>query len=133
MRPVSLVLAVALAGCGAPATDDFSDLAGLDQKADAFSKRMKVLGQLAYGDTSATVTYTGTPRYQAYTFEGHEGDEVTATLYSDLNDPTGWLLDSKFHVLGRTDDEWSISITLPKNDTYYVVYRSEDLKKGRYS
>ena len=40
----------------------------MDEKSDSFSYRMKTLGTLTYGDTSASKAYTKTPRYRAFKF-----------------------------------------------------------------
>src|SRR2546423_14135870 len=96
----SLVLAAAMAGCGVAPTDDFSDLNGLDEKADAFSKKLTLEGSLDYGQTSKNVKYVY-PHYVAWKFAGQPGDVVDATVTSTDGTPVVWIVDNTFHVLNR--------------------------------
>jgi hypothetical protein len=115
----------------APVTDDFSDRVGQDEKSDAFSYRMKILGSLDYGQSSDTVKYTHSPRYRAYKLAGYEGDRVDVWVHSNDGDSVAWLLDNSFHVLASNDDaddttlDSHIVTTLPASDsiTHYLVYR----------
>src|SRR4051812_44159192 len=94
----SLICASFFAGCGgakAPVSEDFSNLAGLDQKSDAFSYRMKILGSLDYGQTSDAVAYHKKPRFRAFKFGGHAGDKVDAWVRSSSGgDAVAWILDN---------------------------------------
>src|SRR5689334_4393096 len=129
MRTLILVYCVALAACGkAPVDDSFEDLAGLDQKSDSFSYRMKVLGSLAYG-SGKTALYTSTPRYRAFTFTAAADDSVSAWVTSTQGDAVAWLLDSAFNVITSNDDADSTTTNshlvahLGKAGTYYIVFR----------
>lgn len=143
----SLLLLSLSAGCigdKAPVEEDFSDLASLDEKSDAFSYRMKLLGSLSYGQTSASVKYTSTPRFRAYKFGGHKGDQVDIRVRSSNGgDAVAWLVDNAFSVLGSNDDadgslDSHITATLPGNTnpdvvTYYIIYRDYDLRQKKFS
>src|SRR5437763_5363479 len=129
MRMSILLSCLALAACGkAPVDDSFGDLAGLDQKSDSFSYRMKILGSLAYG-SAKTSLYTSTPRYRAYSFTAKADDNVSAWVTSTQGDAVGWLLDSAFNVVTSNDDADTTTVNshlvahLGKAGTYYIVWR----------
>ena len=142
-----LVSSTLVLGCGAakpiPA-EDFADLEGVDQKADAFSYRMKIVGSLDYGQTSAPVAYTASPRFRAFKLAGQKGDRVEVEVRSDDGDAVAWLLDDSFRTLAFNDDasratlDSRLAVTLPGNRrpeivTYYVVFREYDLAKARFT
>ena len=124
-----------LAACAQQKTavdDSFLDLSGMDQKSDAFSYRMKIVGSLDYGHTSAQVKYTSSPRYRALKFSGQANDQVDVWVKStDGGDAVAWVLDNSFHVLGSNDDasadtlDAHVTLTLPASAsaTHYVVFR----------
>src|SRR5947209_3657790 len=99
MKKLSLVLVFA-AACGAPSkapvADDFSDLS--EAKSDAFSKKLKLLGTLGYGQ-SATTSYTQTPIYRGWQFTAAQGDRLHITATSSVGDPVLWLLDAQYNVM----------------------------------
>ena len=146
---LALCLSTTFAACSGPdkqpVETDFSDLATLDQKSDAFSYRMKILGSLDYGQTSAEAAYTKKPRYRAYKFGGSAGDKVDVWVRSsDGGDAVAWLLDNAFKVVGSNDDadgntlDAHITATLPGNTdpsivTYYIVYRDYGLYSRSFS
>src|SRR5207248_2054574 len=103
---LSALALVALAGCNrTPSSDDdFSDLASLDEKSDGFSKKMKIVGSLEYGQ-STDVAYHNPPRYAALKFNGSEGDQIAITIDSGDGSSIFWVLDSKFKVLLRSEDQ----------------------------
>jgi mono/diheme cytochrome c family protein len=125
--------ALLASGCGPSKpvpTDDFSDLG--DAKSDTFSRRMKIVGTLAYGQTSDTVAYTKTPLYRAFTFTGAAKDAVEAWVRSPdgSGDSVAWLLDSKFRIVAMNDDapeggtfDSHITATLTTAGTYNIVFR----------
>jgi hypothetical protein len=150
-RSLTLLFALSIiAGCNGgktpiePGADDFSELVSLDEKSDAFSYRMKLLGSLSYGQTSSDLKYTSTPRFRAYKFAGHKGDQVDIRVRSSNGgDALSWLVNNSFDVLAQNDDsdgslDSHITATLPGNSnpdivTYYVIYRDYDLKQKKFS
>jgi hypothetical protein len=132
-----LGLSLSITACAADKADvddDFSSLAGLDDKSDAFSYRMKIVGSLEYGENSGPVIYTSNPRYRAFKFAGGEGDQVIVDVKaaaSSNGDAVTWILDNDFNVIAFNDDATStnlnshIEITLPANEsrTHYIVFR----------
>jgi hypothetical protein len=126
-------LLVAACASKAPVDDDFASFA--DTKADTFSQRMKIVGTLDYGQTGASVRYTSSPRYRAYKFAGHAGDQVDVWVRSTNGDAVAWVLDNDFAIVGSNDDaddttlDAHVAVTLPANpsDTHYIVFRDYDL------
>jgi hypothetical protein len=122
-------------------TDEFSSLDGVDEKADAFSTHMKLLGQLAYGKVSDDVTYSKSPKYRAFKFFGKEGDKVDLWVRSGDGDAVAWLLDGHFHVVATNDDaapdtfDAHIETTLPASSlkTHYIVFREYGYAKATFS
>ncbi len=131
------LLAIALATFGAcaggakPSFDDvdFTDLAGLDGRSDAFSSRMTLLGELRNGSPQV-VEYDAEPEYRAFSFSAAMGDRVDARVRatSEGADPILWLVDEEFEVLFKNDDSGGttdsrIGATIPRTGTYYLVLR----------
>ena len=73
---------------------DFTDLASLDQKSDAFSSKMRNLGALDDGQ-SRRVYYTSSPLSRGYTLDA--SGPVDLWVRSDSGDALAWLLDSEPH------------------------------------
>src|SRR5438874_5346020 len=104
-RLACIALLAACTQSKTPVDDDFSSFAGQDEKSDAFSYRMKIVGSLDYGQTSSSIRYTRTPRYRAVKFGGNAGDQIDVAVRSDDGgDAVAWVLDHSFHVLGSNDD-----------------------------
>jgi hypothetical protein len=139
--------ALMMAGCGdikQEVTEDFSSLAALDEKSDAFSQRMRIVGSLSYGQTSAAVTYSNPPRYRAFKFGGQRGDRVTVWVRSRTGDAVAWVLDNSFRTLAYNDDaststlDSKIILALPGNInpdivTYYIVFRDYSLSRRSFT
>jgi hypothetical protein len=119
---IVLAGAFAFAGCGvAPQEpDDFSDLT--DAKSDAFSKKMKIVGDLDYGD-SKSVKYHNPPRYAALTFTGGGGDSVSVTINSNDGYPTAWILDARFKTVAHNEGYDAMTATLASSGVFYIVLR----------
>jgi hypothetical protein len=135
MRNLSIATLALLftVGCTAQddTVDDFSDLAGVDTKSDLFSKKMKIAGAIADGQ-SVDVDYTKTPLYRALTLDGLDGMKVSVNITSWDGTAVAWLLDSNFKTVikgTQVDDgdfiENQISATLAAEGTYYIVLREE--------
>lgn len=122
-------------------SDDFSSFAGMDEKSDAFSYRMKLLGTIDYGQTTAAIKYTKSPRYRAYKFNGYEGDRIDVWVRSAKGDAVAWILDGSFNVLASNDDaddntlDAHMFFTLPASEkvTHYLVYRDYSLSTATFS
>ena len=140
---LSSLIAVGCATEKPDATDDFSDLDGVDQKADAFSTHMKIVGSLDYGQTSDAVSYSKTPRYRTFKFAGSEGDKIDVWVRSPNGDgdALAWVLDNHWHIVGKNDDangstlDAHVTATLGKSDsvTHYIVFRDYDWQKSSFT
>jgi hypothetical protein len=142
---IQLAYLVCFAACAqqkVAVDDDFTSFAGMDQKSDAFSYRMKIVGSLDYGTTSASVKYTSTPRYRAFKFSGHGDDTVDVWVKSsDGGDAVAWVLDNGFHVLASNDDasadtvDAHVTVKLKANasDTHYVVFRDYSTSTAHFT
>lgn len=147
MSPTKLLLGVlmlcvpACATDGTDDSDDFSDLASVDAKSDAFSYRLQVLGDLSYGEGSASFDYTATPRFQGFTFTAGDGDRAVVNVFSETAGtvPIIWILTDKFKVVKRVDGEVGSNfallgpVDLPAAGNYYIVYRERNLKNATFS
>jgi hypothetical protein len=117
-------------------SEDFSDLAALDEKSDAFSSRMKILGTLASGQTSAAVAHSKSPPFRAYRFAARRDDFVDVRVRSTSGDAVAWLVNGSFQIIAENDDadgsfDAHLTAVLPGNSdpanvSYYVVYRDFD-------
>jgi hypothetical protein len=131
LTPMQKILLIALlAGCSTSKVepqDSFEDLAAA--KADSFSGKMRVAGNLAYGDAALRIKYSSTPIYRAVTFTASSGDPVDVWVRSTQGDPVTWILDSSYKVVSKNDDasanvtDSHLSVTLKKAGTFYVVFR----------
>jgi hypothetical protein len=129
---LSSLASVACTTQKAEVTEDFSDLAGIDQKADSFSYRLKLLGTLVDGDAKHAA-YTKTPRFRGYDFHAAAGDQVDVWVRSTTGDALAWVLDGKFRVIAKNDDadatttDAHLAVTLPDSGVadgrYYLVFR----------
>src|SRR5438045_348201 len=100
-----LLLAAGCSGAKTAPSDSFDDLATIDQKSDAFSSRMKIVGSIAPGQTSHLLRYTKTPRYRALTLDATGPGTLDFWIRSsDGGDAVAWLLDGSYHVLAHNDD-----------------------------
>lgn len=142
----SAVFALAACEAGKPEVEeDFSALAQMDQKSDAFSATVKIVGSLDYGQTSAPVSYRNPPKFRAFKFAGDAGDKVTVDVRSpNGGDAVAWVLNDSFQVLAANDDasvdtlDSHIEVTLTANKnpdirTYYVLFRDYDLRRRAFT
>jgi hypothetical protein len=106
-----------------------------DESSAAFSVRdTKIVGSLDFGETSASTSYTATPRYRAFKFAGNAGDDVEVWVKSQSGDPVTWILDNDWHTIAKNDDASAsdtnshVKVKLPANAsiTHYIVVRDYD-------
>src|SRR5581483_8393963 len=136
----ALALVSLLAACGGSnaktdVTDDFSQIG--DEKSDAFSKKMTIVGTLTDPVGSVQISYAAKPIYRAVKLHALAGDWVKITVTSAAKvapgsvqpDAVTFLLDSKFKVVAKNDDanqttrDSQIVTQLRKSGTFYVVVR----------
>ncbi|HZS37242.1 MAG TPA: hypothetical protein VFF06_10460 [Polyangia bacterium] len=134
---INVAIALALAGCGAKpdAADDFASFAGVDEKSDAFSTHLKIVGTLSTTNSSVAFPYTASPRYRALKLTARAGDllKITVTPWSGKvksgGDPVTWLLDASFKIVAKNDDvdashvDSLVMTHAPRTGSYWVVVR----------
>jgi hypothetical protein len=139
---LAALLAAACSGEKTSVSDDFSDLDGVDEKADAFSSRMLLVGSLDYGTASRPVAYSRTPVYRAFKFSGKEGDAIDVTVTSsDGGDAVTWVVDNRFHILAVNDDasadtlDSHVTLTLPHatSNTHYIIFREYSYRRAHFT
>ena len=94
---------------------------------------MKLLGSLASGQPSDSVSYTTPPKYRGFSFIGHVGEQADVWVRSDDGDAVAWVVDNSFNRLAQNDDADStsldahITLKLPANSPetsqkYYIIF-----------
>lgn len=92
---------------------------------------IRIIGSLAYGQTSDPVAYSAKPTYYGFTFSGHAGDAVTIGVVAAGEDAYAWLLDANGHALasdtklGTVKDthQAHLTATLPGDALYTIAFR----------
>lgn len=96
--------------------------------AETFKRsEMRVAGPIDYGQTTATVRYTGHPRFTAFQFNARPGDHVEITVHAKLGAPVAYLANDDLESIagGQTHFEatippeskpatWTILVTDPR-------------------
>ena len=96
---------------------------------DAFSKNLKLVGTLQYGQSITKIRVNAPPEYRAVKFVGKTGDRVGALVHSNDGDAILWLTDGSFNVVAKNDDatpdtvDAHVAAQLPRNDTYFLIFR----------
>jgi len=104
-RLIATVAMLSACAAEAPSSDeDFTDLAGLDAKSDAFSAKLRLLGTIHPGTTLSSLEYTSEPRFRGLVFLADPGDSIRLDVRSTDGDAVAWLLDSDFRTLAKNDD-----------------------------
>jgi hypothetical protein len=139
------VAAIAMMGCSgdkAPVDDSFANLG--DEKADSFSRNLKVVGSFASGASfGSDVAYAPSPRYRAVKVLANPGDQLLVHVSPQFlgkgtpnpADPVTWLLDGSFRKIDFSDDtsqndlSSTIVATLPRSrgHAYWAVFRDYNL------
>lgn len=95
---------------------------------------VKIAGDLKYGDTSAPVEYSATPKYYALVFNGNSGDRIEVSVTAEghraevaIADPTLKQLAS-----GTTNVTTVLPDRGPDLDTYYIVFRDSEAKPASF-
>jgi hypothetical protein len=137
LRSLSIASLLSLSAIAATACSSSSDAkeAPTDEaSSDLVVKNLRVAGSLVYGQTSGRTAYNKkTAKYTAFTFAGHEGDQVDIWVKSTNGDTVAWLLDGTGKTLAKNDDasfstlDSHIAFTLPASAaasaTYYIAVR----------
>jgi len=124
-------VALGLPACVVPATAEEKAETTDETSQDLSTADTKIVGSLAYGQTSVSTSYTRTPRYRAYKFSGQAGDDVDVWVRSTNGDPVTWILDNDWKTIAKNDDaapgntNSHVKVKLPANAsaTHYIVVR----------
>ncbi len=129
LLPFALLSLFPLAASNVACVAQGDDASDTSDSEDAFSgSTMQNLGAIAYGE-ARDATYTSTPTYRAYTFDGAAGDKVDFTVTSNDGAPLAWLLSSTYGYVATGDANHGgqhathVATTLKKAGSYLIVFR----------
>jgi len=117
------------------ATDSFSCPPG---KSCIRPDRIKIVGELEYGDVAYAVPYSSTPqKYAAFKFSGTADDAVNITVSNDYTTLDSFLCDSEFNILnlksGALSENFALNLVETGSPKYYIVFRTQDLSSTTVS
>jgi hypothetical protein len=97
-------------------------------------KEIQVIGSIDYGQTSAPVHYSGSPRYRAFEFNAKPGDHLEIWVHSRRGLPTAFLSDSSFQSIAGGKAHFS-AIIPPESQpaTYYLIFYDSKFKAGNFT
>jgi len=143
LSTLALVASLVVPACAA--SDEKDDLAEISSEiaspGQSFLSQAQIVGSLAYGETSAVVSYRNPSRFRAIKFAGDVGDSVVVDVRSaNGGDAVAWVLDDSFNVVASNDDASSgvydshIEIELPAHQsrTHYIVFRDYAYKARKF-
>jgi hypothetical protein len=86
---------------------------------------VKILGVLNYGQKSAPVEYSDTPRYRAFVFEGQGNDRIEVTVSGAGQNAFIAVADPSLNVIATGTGHLSLSLPDhgPDTETFYVVFK----------
>ncbi len=95
---------------------------------------IKVLGSIDYGQTSAPVRYSGSPKYRAFGFNAKPGDQLEIWVHARRGTPKAFLTDSSFQSIAGGKPHFSTLIPRESQPaTYYVVFYGSNYKPGDFT
>lgn len=131
----ALVVAVAAAACSSSKTD----ATGVSEDALRVPTSAEIVGDISYGQTE-TVAYTEVPSYRAFRLAGKQGDAVDVWVRSPTGgDARAWIVRADGATLAKNDDadastlDAHVVTTLPRTETYYVVFRDADYEDDTFT
>ncbi len=109
---------------------------GLSLSAESFPPaQVNILGDIEYGQTSATLDCTGQPRYCALVFNGHGGDRVEVTVKGGDGKAFVAFADGSLTELARGAARLVLKLpgTGPDPITYYIVFSDPNRKSAQFT
>ncbi|MDQ6760383.1 MAG: hypothetical protein M3Z32_11050 [Acidobacteriota bacterium] len=95
---------------------------------------IKVLGSIDYGQTSAPVRYTGSPKYRAFEFNAKPGDRLEIWVHARRGTPKAFLTNGSFQSIAGGNPHFSTVIPRESQPaTYYVVFYGSNFKRGDFT
>ena len=103
--------------------------------AETFPKTdIEVLGSIDYGQTSAPVHYSSSPKYRAFEFNARPGDRLEIWVHSRSGVPKAFLTDSGFQSIDGGTAHFSAVIPRGSQPaTYYVVFYESKFRAGNFT
>ena len=103
--------------------------------AETFPKAdIDVLGSIDYGQTSAPVHYSGSPKYRAFEFNARPGDRLEIWVHARRGVPKAFLTNSGFQSMDGGKPHFSTVIPRQSQPaTYYVVFYEAKFKTGDFT
>ena len=101
--------------------------------------RIKIVGELEFGETSDPIHYRSrVAPLDAVKFGGTAGDAIDLTVAVNYGGVTAWLVDSEFNIIKKltsTRSSVHFAITLPETGSpkYHVVFRTRDQSDGTFT
>ncbi len=96
----------------------------------------EVLGTLHYGETSTLVSYTSTPRYRAFLFDGAIGDPVDIIVHSVDGVADAWLERPNGDPVAfdlATQHDAHIATVLDAQGAFAIVFREATLETATFT
>src|SRR5690348_1359468 len=100
---LALTLITGCTGGKAPVDDNFSELAGADEKSDKFTGKMTIVGSIDYGQKLGPFAHRA-GMWSALKFAGDAGDAITVDVRSTDGDTVAWVLDNDMNIVAFNDD-----------------------------
>jgi cytochrome c553 len=105
------------------------------------SDKIQVLtARMGYGQTSAPVAYTGTPKYDALRFSAITGDQVDIVVSAPDGEAEAWLTNSEFGILafvdnppGSTANHIKATILSDGSMKHYIVFREKSMNPATFT
>lgn len=96
---------------------------------------IQIVGLLSYGEVSAPVAYSVTPRYRGFVFSGFGGDIVDIAVKSASARAFVALADGSLNDLGSGTSHLQLRLPYrgPDAEAWYVVFRNTDNKAARFT
>ncbi len=103
--------------------------------AETFPKAdIEVLGSIDYGQTSAPVHYSSSPKYRAFEFNARPGDRLEIWVHARRGVPKAFLTNSGFQSIDGGNSHFSTVIPRESQPaTYYVVFCEAKFKAGNFT
>jgi hypothetical protein len=145
---VALALAFLVSGCGGSqsGSGDFEGVA-VEGKADGVRRMAKrsvaVAASVDFGG-SASLDYSGHPRFSALSIAANAGDHLSATITSADGVPVAYLLTDGtpdyYNLVATAKDAadaqvamQKLEVTIPATATYYLVVRDQDVYTATFN
>lgn len=96
---------------------------------------VEIAGDIDYGQTSAPIPYTSSPKYRALVFTAEGGDRIEVTVRSDAGAPVVAIADGTLLPLatGGAKLVHELPDKGPDAEAYYIVLREAEGKPAKFT